>query len=132
MPSCCSVHDGDIAPFLEALDIMKDPKYDPHLPTTHRVADRVWRTSSVLPMGGRIILERMTCSSYRNENDTAFVRVNVNDKIVPLPYCKSGPGSSCPLNEFLTHVQRRGQEVGDFGRVCGLDGDAGQITFLKQ
>ncbi|RDW72574.1 uncharacterized protein DSM5745_07746 [Aspergillus mulundensis] len=112
------VHDGDIAPFLEALDIFKDPKYDPHLPTTHRANDRVWRTSSVMPMGGRIILERMTCSSMNGGlggEEATFVRVNINDKIVPLPYCKSGPGLSCPLSEFATHVTRRNMEVGDFG-----------------
>ncbi|KAL4995567.1 histidine phosphatase superfamily [Aspergillus recurvatus] len=115
------VHDGDIAPFIEALDIMEDPKYDPDLPTTYRADDRVWRTSSVLPMGGRIILERMTCSSTdrdrKFEGDT-FIRVNINDKIVPLPYCKSGPGLSCPLGEFNAHVGRRNMEVGNFGEVC--------------
>ncbi|KAL3473496.1 histidine phosphatase superfamily [Aspergillus californicus] len=113
------VHDGDIAPLLAVLDIMKDPKYDPSLPVTHRATDRVWRTSSALPMGGRIILERMTCSSSQdNENgDTAFLRVNINDKIVPLPYCKSGPGYSCPLLEFIEHVARRKLEVGDFGEL---------------
>ncbi|KAL4977929.1 hypothetical protein BDW66DRAFT_165317 [Aspergillus desertorum] len=112
------VHDGDIAPFLEALDILKDPKYDPHLPTTYRADDRVWRTSSVLPMGGRIIVERMTCSPPDNGRKIevgTFLRVNINDKIVPLPYCKSGPGLSCPLREFIAHVGRRNLEVGNFG-----------------
>ncbi|KAL4904624.1 hypothetical protein BDW74DRAFT_168238 [Aspergillus multicolor] len=114
------VHDGDIAPFLEALDILKDPKYDPHLPMTHRATDRVWRTSSVMPMGGRITLERMTCSSMNSGlggEEGTFVRININDKIVPLPYCKSGPGLSCPLNEFTAHVARRNVEVGDFGEL---------------
>ena len=130
-----SVHDGDIAPFLEALDILKDPKYDPELPATYRADDRVWRTSSVLPMGGRIILERITCSSIdsdRKPDEGTFIRVNINDKIVPLPYCKTGPGLSCPLDEFNGHVGRRNLEVGNFGEVCGLDGDVGRITFLKQ
>ncbi|KAL4782701.1 histidine phosphatase superfamily [Aspergillus varians] len=116
------VHDGDISPFLDALDILKDPKYDPDLPTTHRATDRIWRTSSALPMGGRIILERMTCSSAEdraNAGERAFLRVNINDKIVPLPHCKSGPGLSCPLDELRTHVGRRDREVGDFGNVCG-------------
>ncbi|KAL4805869.1 histidine phosphatase superfamily [Aspergillus unguis] len=127
------VHDGDIAPFLEALDIMKDSKYDPDLPTTHRATDRVWRTSSVLPMGGRIILERMNCAAnYTDKDGKPFVRININDRNVPLPYCSSGPGSSCPLDEFLAHVARRGTEVGVFEEVCGLDGDVGRVTFLKQ
>ncbi|KAL2820058.1 histidine phosphatase superfamily [Aspergillus granulosus] len=129
------VHDGDIAPFLAALDIMQDLKYDPELPVTHRVTDHIWRTSSVMPMGGRTILERMTCSTTNHGAETGeqeFIRVNINDKIMPLPYCNSGPGSSCPLKEFIDHVARRKLEVGDFGEVCGLDGDVGQITFLHK
>ncbi|KAL4958140.1 histidine phosphatase superfamily [Aspergillus filifer] len=113
------VHDGDISPFLDALDILKDPKYDPSLPTTHRANDRIWRTSTAMPMGGRIILERLTCQTSSNgaSRHGSFVRVNINDKIVPLPYCKSGPGLSCPLGEFSAHVVRRGREVGEFGEI---------------
>ncbi|KAL2844996.1 histidine phosphatase superfamily [Aspergillus pseudoustus] len=116
------VHDGDIAPFLAALDILNDPKYDPELPVTHRVTDHIWRTSSVMPMGGRIILERMACSTTNNGRSIGeheFIRVNINDQIIPLPYCDSGPGSSCPLEEFIEHVARRKLEVGDFADVCG-------------
>ncbi|PYH71114.1 MFS general substrate transporter [Aspergillus vadensis CBS 113365] len=105
--SVCDVHDGDIAPFLTALDIMKDAKYNPFLPVTHRAEDRVWYTSTVMPMGGRVTLERMTCSPtdpVNNMNET-FVRMNINDKVVSLPYCKFGPGLSCPFMEF----------VGEFG-----------------
>ncbi|KAL4794351.1 histidine phosphatase superfamily [Aspergillus venezuelensis] len=110
------VHDGDISPFLDALDIFKNKKYDPELPITHRAKDRIWRTSTAMPMGGRIILERMTCQTSSNgaSRHGPFVRVNINDKIVPLQYCKSGPGSSCPLAEFSAHVVRRGREVGEF------------------
>ncbi|PYH91930.1 phosphoglycerate mutase-like protein [Aspergillus ellipticus CBS 707.79] len=125
------VHDGDIAPFLAALDIMRDSKYDPSLPVTHVAQDRVWRTSAVLPMGGRVTLERMTCSSTGGR-DEAFLRVNINDKIVPLPYCRSGPGMSCSLAEFFGHVDRRRVDFGDFKAVCGLEGDVGRITFLRQ
>ncbi|KAE8351361.1 histidine phosphatase superfamily [Aspergillus coremiiformis] len=113
------VHDGDIAPFLTALDIMKDIKYDPSLPITHRVADRAWRTSSVMPMGGRIVLERLTCPASSLENadgKEAVVRISINDKIVPLLYCQSGPGLSCPLKEFVNHVKRKRSEVGDESR----------------
>lgn len=128
-----SVHDGDIAPFLAALEIFKDSKHDPDLPTSHLVADRVWRTSSVLPMGGRITLERLTCSPSTSPDDAGpFIRVNVNDGIVPLPYCNSGPGKSCPLQQFAEYVQQRSAEVGEFGDACGIDGDAGHIKFLHQ
>ena len=65
---------------------MKDPQYDPSLPVTHVARDRKWRTSTVMPMGARIILERMACNSPSAEGDKddqeTFVRINVNDKIM--------------------------------------------------
>lgn len=116
--------------------MFKDTKYDPELPTTHVAKDRVWKTSSVMPMGARITLERLTCPSPTSDNQAQpsdiYVRININDKVKPLPYCRSGPGHSCPLAEFAGHVQRRGQEVGDFGEVCGLGSDVGGISFLRQ
>ncbi|KAJ5825320.1 hypothetical protein N7474_002458 [Penicillium riverlandense] len=117
-------HSGDIARLLTALGAFDG---EPHLPTTHVVHDRTWRTSSVMPMGARITFERLTCSSTDTK---AYVRVNINDRIVPLPSCRSGPGGSCPLDEFVDYVRQRKEEVGDFGEVCDLNGKTGSITFL--
>ena len=103
-------------------------------------------------MGGRIIFERLVCPApqyywdnadygYPNHRYTSpakveeFVRVNVNDGIVALPGCSSGPGGSCPLNEFLARVEKKGTEVGGFREVCGLGkgkGGSEGIDFLHQ
>ncbi|OQD83801.1 hypothetical protein PENANT_c015G04387 [Penicillium antarcticum] len=120
------VHDGDIAPFITALGVLGSEE---HLPITRVVADRMWRTSSILPMGTRVTLERMSCSAA---NDQSYVRVNINDRIMPLPFCKSGPGVSCSLGHFMDYVHQRRAEVGHFAEVCGLQGDAGSISFLHQ
>lgn len=219
-----SVHDGDIIPMLTALDLFHD---DQHLPIAGDIPhNRKWKTSSIVPMGGRVIFERLGCpasgaslrpretsslgemimpsspedvDSYmsslrsswglssttsttaasrpreevskdieeflsmyegvygpigssrattsespapaqththqkRGEGETEiFIRVNVNDGIVAIPNCDTGPGSSCPLSEFVELVQRRGREVGDFRAVCGLPDDAEErIRFLHQ
>lgn len=131
------VHDGDIIPMLAALDLLPSRK---HIPVTHRPRSRAWHTSQVVPMNGRIIFERLTCSgslqSLSNANTDAseqFVRINVNDGIVAFPGCSSGPGSSCPLQGFLTLIRRRGKKIGDYRQICGLDEDApARITFLHQ
>ncbi|KAL8732394.1 MAG: hypothetical protein Q9166_002792 [cf. Caloplaca sp. 2 TL-2023] len=131
------VHDGDIIRMLAALDIFPSKR---HLPVTHRPKSRSWRTSQVVPMNGRIILERLSCSPVgksisRREQDESkhFIRININDGIVALPGCTTGPGSSCPLEEFLAMVQRRREEIGDFRGMCGLGDDApSRITFLHQ
>lgn len=39
---------------------------------------------------------------------------------VPLPTCASGPGASCPLNDFVKYVANRQAVLGDFVQRCGL------------
>lgn len=86
-------------------------------------------------MGGRVIFERLSCSSEaskRARGDT-YVRVNINDGIVAIPDCDNGPGSSCPLKDFLERVKARGAELGDFREKCGIGEDMpDRITFLHQ
>ena len=127
-----SVHDGNIVPMLSSLDIMID---DGPLPVTHVQQSRKWRTSQVTPMGGRTILEVVSCSMGTDlqRDHSKFVRLNINDGIVPIPGCENGPGRSCPLDQFAARVKDRGEEVGDFRTICGLKEDApDRITFLHQ
>lgn len=127
-----SVHDGDIAPMISALDVIND---DQHLPITHIAHDRKWRKSQVSPMGGRIIFELLSCKTSNNDRDPRerFVRLNINDGITALPDCHNGPGKSCPLEEFAQRTKRKGEELQDFRALCRLDDDAAErITFLKQ
>lgn len=132
------VHDGDIVPMLAALDLFPSTT---QLPVTHRLKDRAWKMLQVVPMNGRVIFERLICEasvkdrwSEPSKRPQHYVRINVNDGIVALPTCSSGPGSSCPLEDFLSMVRRRGEEVGDFHEICGLVGEdsPGGITFLHQ
>ena len=125
-----SVHDGDIAPMITALDVINDEE---HLPITHIAHDRKWRKSQVSPMGGRIIFELLSCSANASSTPEKFVRLNINDGITAMADCNSGPGKSCPLADFAARTKRKGEEVGDFRELCGLDEDAaGKITFLDQ
>lgn len=101
-------------------------------------------------MGGRTTLERFSCPAeiscwdnaqygYPNHrycepphNDT-YVRINVNDGIVPIPDCNDGPGGGCSLDLFLERIKKRGEEIEPFDRICGLDEKAPKgITFLHQ
>lgn len=121
---------------LAALGVFDDAVYDPYLPVTHIATDRKWRTSQVMPMGGRIIFERLSCPAEiggTNSMSDRYVRVNINDGIVPLPDCNSGPGLSCPLAEFAKKTRLRGIKYGNFESVCGMENLAKKrITFLRQ
>lgn len=136
---------------LAALDVFSS---DRKLPITHRNDSRIWRLGQVTPMNGQIIFEYLNCdpsdafTSHHDQStkcadpqqtpipppqNATFVRININDSIVTLPNCTSGPGSSCPLADFLALVERRGKEVGDFKTVCGLEDDMpGSLDFLHQ
>lgn len=78
-----------------------------------RVQDRVWRTSHVLPFLGHVALERISCS---DEQD--YVRTIVNGAVQKLDHCMSGPGQSCPLQQFLDFVASRMEEYGDIEGAC--------------
>lgn len=126
-----SVHDGDIAPMMAALDIITDAE---HLPVTHIAHSRKWKKSQISPMGGRTIFELLSCKAGNGSTlARKFVRININDGITALPDCATGPGSSCPLEEFATRTKKKGHAVGNFKEKCGLGEDAAdRITFLHQ
>lgn len=109
-----SVHDGDIMPMLAALDIFPSEQL---LSITHRDDTHPWKTSRITPMGGRFILERLQCPA----SETTFVRININDAIVPHPECQDGPGGSCSLDNFVALIAKKSEEAGKFEDVCGVD-----------
>lgn len=118
---------------LTALNIFDDPKYGSYLPVTHIAEHRVWRTSTVMPMSGRITFERLSCSDSTTGEEDLFVRININDGIVQLPDCHDGPGGSCPLDNFVKMVHERRARVGRFDDVCGTKGQETMgLSFLKQ
>lgn len=126
------VHDDDAAPVLAALDFIDDIH---PLPITHIPHNRLWRKSQISPMGGRIILELMSCSveTQGHIGRDRFVRINLNDGVMAIPGCDKGPGRSCRLSGFVARVKRKGLEVGSFREMCGLEeGSAERITFLHQ
>jgi len=124
-----SVHDGDIVPFLASLELFPEPS---GLPTSYVKTDRNWRTSTIVPMGGRVILERLA-RKVDSPKQRHYVRININDAIVPIPGCDSGPGQSCRLDLFTDLVDKRRHQLADFRQLCGLSEDTpDRITFLHQ
>ena len=90
-------------------------------------------------MGGRIIFEVLNCTNaptkslkgfnkFRKSPEIArqsgqFVRININDGIIALPGCQSGPGGSCALDDFLVHVEGRGENLKGLGEICEVKTD---------
>lgn len=133
-------HETDIAPILAFLGIDAAPNTN----TSYVQADAGYHLSDVVPMGSRLVLERLVCTTNQDDdtNSSAFdgsqispnvtnanggksyyIRAISNDAVVPLNECQSGPGYSCPLQEYSDFVDRRlaGRE---FSKVCNLTEDA--------
>lgn len=154
------VHDGDIVPVLAALGVFDEDMDDDEsgsgsgrpdngkhhgqdLPTTHVKRDRKWRTSDLVPMAGRLVIERLNCRTphgrrYRD------VRLFVNDGWVGWaaqgPRQSNGKGKGervfvpqVEVGRFRDMVQKKKESFGGFREVCGLDEAVDEgIRFLHQ
>ncbi|GFN12981.1 acid phosphatase pho5 [Aspergillus tubingensis] len=95
-------HDSNITPIITALGIAT--------PTTPLNKTRIpfppsaWSVQDIVPMGGRLTIERMNCTDSALAPGGIFVRLVLNEAVVPLENCQSGPGYSCPLDEYADVV----------------------------
>jgi len=130
------VHDGDIIPLLATLGTLDESKNLGYLPSDKMKANRNWRTSDVVPMGGRLIIERVTCSNTGLGANLrrSYVRLSINDGVVNLQKSMIGGGLAhgVGVTEWANMVRERGQKHGSFEEVCGLSDDAPRsISFLQ-
>lgn len=97
---------------------------------------RIYVSTRVNPMRGTIAFERLNCTS-RGKN-SVNVRIRLNDAVYPVPSCRSGPGHSCPLDQYTALVAKKREQYGSFASVCGLpEGNVttatldGAVTFFN-
>ena len=98
-----SAHDTDITPIVGALGILS-PKE--HLPTDRVVFDSKWSTGDIVPMAGHLTIERLNCSSTPISDAGIYVRLLLNEAVVPVDTCQSGPGYSCGLSNFTKIISK--------------------------
>lgn len=132
------------------------------LPPTRRVTDpaRFFHSTYLVNFLGNVALERLTCTingptldqqqhqgvfhqanvlgghlnftGAQSGKKQTFVRVRANDAPIPIPSCSSGPGSTCPLDQFTQYVNGPRKEVaGDFVQRCGLEGVKGATSVTS-
>ena len=85
--------------------------------------ERIFKTSEILPFLGNVVLERLKCSATKDEESAgAFVRIIVNGAAKVQPSCNSGPGGTCPLNDFVKIVDTLPGIYGNLDKVCRESG----------
>ena len=70
--------------------------------------------------------------TLNNATNQTFVRIRANDAPIPLPGCTSGPGSTCPLDQFTAMVNGPLKAAaGDFVEKCGLQNVTGATSVTS-
>ncbi|KAL6249948.1 acid phosphatase pho5 [Rhinocladiella similis] len=115
-------HDANITPVLAALglDVPSSP-----LPNNSIPFPNPYRVADMVPMGGHLVLERLSCNATAVSKSGTFVRAVLNEAVVPWPKCQSGPGYSCPLEDFAKIVD----QIPSFVDTCGV-AKAGYPEYL--
>jgi hypothetical protein len=93
-------------------------------PTDHINWTRAWRMSDLIPFLGHVGMEKMTCdrggalADGKGSGNKEYVRFIANTAPRPIPACQSGPGASCPFEDFKELIGEGAGKHKDFHRVC--------------
>ena len=115
-------HDAYITPVLAALglNVPASP-----LPNNSIPFPNPYNSADLVPMGGHLVLERLSCNATAMSSPGMFVRAVLNEAVVPWPQCQSGPGFSCSLDKFAGIVG----QIPSFVETCGV-AKAGYPEYL--
>lgn len=92
------VHDTQISNMIGAMALLNGTNdFVPNQVTfSHEI-----QISEVVPMGANLVFERLRCQ------DEHYVRVVLNEAVVPIGWCNDGPGYSCQLSKFTEVLDSR-------------------------
>ncbi|RHZ62810.1 histidine phosphatase family protein [Aspergillus thermomutatus] len=107
-------HDTDITPILDALGILNPPE---DLPIDRVAFGHSWSSSELVPMGGHLTMERLSCNATAISPAGTYVRVVLNEAVVPFRACQAGPGYSCPVEEYTSILRR---DLPDYVSECEI------------
>lgn len=102
----CFAPEATILQFIGAIHLMCPVA---NLPTDNIAHHTTYQMSEIIPMGGHIAIERLSCAGYNGtdaDTHSKFVRFVLNEAVVPLDDCQSGPGFSCPISEYKSKLDK--------------------------
>ncbi|KAJ5683281.1 acid phosphatase aph 3-phytase phyB [Penicillium macrosclerotiorum] len=96
-------HDTNITPILAALGILVP---DEDLPLDRIPFGNPYSTGDIVPQGGHLTIERLSCDATALSDAGTYVRLVLNEAVVPFKKCTSGPGYSCSLKDYTSIVSK--------------------------
>lgn len=112
-------HDTDWENFHSALGLF-EPEED--LPSDYIPYPNIYVHSNIVPQGARVYTEKLKCG------EDSYVRYIVNDAVIPIKACSSGPGFSCKLDDFEGYVKNRLHGV-NYAESCDIGNATDTLTF---
>ena len=109
-----SCHDTNITPVIAALGILNPSS---PLPTNRVAWGNPWSTGNIVPMQGHVVLERLNCNATAISDAGKYVRIVLNEAVVPMQQCQSGPGYSCPQSNYTQLYS----QLPSFTKTCGIN-----------
>lgn len=109
-----SAHDSNITPILAALGILIP---DEDLPLDRIPFGNPYTLADIVPQGGHFTIERLACNSTAISDKGTYVRLVLNEAVVPFNKCTSGPGYSCPLSNYTSIVS---DNLPDYTSSCNV------------
>ncbi|WFD19068.1 hypothetical protein MCAP1_001286 [Malassezia caprae] len=96
-------HDSAIVNILTAFNLTQ---IGDHLKATKPNKNRRFRASAIVPFGARVAFEVLECA--KGEESTPFIRIKINDAVVPLNEgqgCRQSHDGLCSLSDFKKQLQ---------------------------
>ncbi|ERS96790.1 hypothetical protein HMPREF1624_06999 [Sporothrix schenckii ATCC 58251] len=98
-------HDNDMSNIFAALGLYNGtfPAGDGPSNTTRTEPEdmRGYASSWVVPFGARMYVEKMVCGGDKESSNDEFVRILVNDRVMPLQSCGADQLGRCRLSRFI-------------------------------
>ncbi|CAK7224499.1 hypothetical protein SEUCBS140593_005590 [Sporothrix eucalyptigena] len=95
-------HDNDMANIFAALGLYNGTAHPSNTTYTPPEDLHGYAASWTVPFAARMYVEKMTCNSNKDEE---FVRILVNDRIMPLPSCGGDQYGRCRLSQFVDSLE---------------------------
>lgn len=79
-----------------------------------------------MPMQGHLTIERLSCNATAISDAGTYVRIVLNEAVVPFNACQSGPGYTCPLANYTAILRK---SLPDYVKTCRVP--ASDPQYLK-
>ena len=109
-------NDNQLAEMTAAMGIFdfEAPLPDDHIPTHH-----LYNVAHFITMRGTVAFEVMDCNINKAVGGP-HIRILFNDAVYPIASCQNGPGRSCALSDYISLIDKKISEAGDFSDYCNL------------